>query len=94
MPTLFSQPPRGDCRNVQQDWDAVAVDRFERLKKLHGFDDRTTLELMRLADAHRQHEYRVSDLDAKDEQLAGFGELLAELIEVIRSLTPEDSDGR
>ena len=76
MGTLFNQSPRMEYFNH------YAVGFLERVKDLateHNLTIEETCRILELA-------MKIDDYDRKDEKLAGFGELLKQLIEEISML--------
>lgn len=96
MGTLLNQKPRYEARNIfSADWiDRVMCD----LERLTGSKPKLStdqaLRVLELAQERERFTYWANDLDVKDEQLAGFGELLQELIEAVRELSSEDRHDR
>jgi hypothetical protein len=84
MGTLANQRPRSEARNIQYATGKYVgeyvMDRVDYLINNHEL----TVEqaLLVIAEERKQldSEYWRNDLDVKDEQLAGFGELLQSLI--------------
>jgi hypothetical protein len=82
MGTLFNQKPRYEN-------ESYAVNRIDSIKKIAKKKGLTIEETIMCLDyAMREH-----DMDVKDEQLAGFGELLKELNESIVSLGEQIKEG-
>lgn len=84
MGTLTSQLPRWDNLSRKEDL-ASWIQRVQHACEETGIkpsDD----SILAAALAGRELHFRVSDWDIKDEQLAGFGELLQGLIYAIENL--------
>lgn len=75
MGTLFSQQPR-EYRRVSSDDLSRAIRTMKVVAKEEGLDFSTVLAVAVLLEKRRALDLRVADCDAKDEQLAGFGEIL------------------
>lgn len=71
MGTLFNQEPRmNNCLSHA----STLADKLQWLKETYDVSETTALELVKLS-------VHIHDLDVKDEQLAGFGEILLSLKE-------------
>lgn len=75
MGTLFDQPPRKTHDYDPELW-------LARINRLAGAAGMTVTEVCRaleVAELRRRNDLQASDNDIRDEQQAGFGELLQEL---------------
>lgn len=53
---------------------------IEEMVEIRGITPKFAIEIFKLAQAHRELITHINDLDAKDEQLGGFGKLIREFI--------------
>ncbi len=86
MGTLYNQSPRYEARNIpgrQSDWLLYVMDDIEDLKKKHGLSTGEALEVVKIAHERERLTYWKNDLDVRDEQFGGFGELLSTLVSAI-----------
>jgi len=88
MGTLFNQIPRYQAANIPSDGDAIrgVLATVEDLQKNHALTFERALAVVAEARKERHARFLQNDLDAKDEQLAGFGELLREHNEIFGGL--------
>ncbi|OXB95136.1 MULTISPECIES: hypothetical protein [Bacillus] len=80
MGTLFNQRPRYE----HEEYAIKHIDTIIRISKEKGITIEETIMCLKYSMA-------VNNWDCKDEQLAGFGKLLKELIETVQDLKREDN---
>jgi hypothetical protein len=88
MGTLFSQAPRKYLAVSREDVDFFLSDAGELAKK-HKLTVADVIAARAVLETARASDLAVRNGDAFDEQVAGFGELVQELTEAIRSLKVE-----
>ncbi len=91
MGTLFNQPER-KWYTVTHEQLAIEIERVARLAKAANIAPSEVIELTKVLEYRRRTDLMVHDQDAKDEQLAGFGDILKELITAISELKSGDID--
>lgn len=76
MGTLMNQPPRrrNGCDDFRNEGDYI--DDVKHYAKRSGLSVAEVTEILKLREMERANNLAVADGDIKDEQLAGFGELL------------------
>ena len=85
MGTLFSQKERNYCTVEDSHLDAfIAV--IVKLSKKHGISVAEVIAAKEVLESERKNDLYVRNGDAFDEQMAGFGELLQQLISAIENL--------
>lgn len=92
MGTLFNQEPRSrHCTfgwKEESGFDEVYNSIKEKQKK-YGLSFDQALEVAKLSEEIRRADCGLDDLDAKDEQIAGIGEIFQDLVNVIRHAVEE-----
>lgn len=84
MGTLFNQAPRYDAANIiRRDWIDETLHDIKRIAIQNDISFQDAIEVMKIAAERERFTYWKNDLDIRDEQLGGFGELLSDLIETI-----------
>lgn len=81
MGTLFEQPSRVTLT------DEYCTDEMITVLKTYqdaGYSKDQSIEIMKVHEMRKSNWINLNDGDIKDEQLMGFGELLKELIKVLR----------
>lgn len=79
MGTLIDQPERCEAGNIVEWYDYLhnAMDkRIPEIRERLNCSTGEAIDLLRLSVEQEWHSYRVNDLNVKDEQLAGLGDLL------------------
>ena len=82
MGTLMNQNPR-TLHNVTINDVAYKLKELQAIAAQNKVDLPIVIEIWKIAVMDRQHSLAVQDGDIKDEQLAGLGDLLKQLIETI-----------
>lgn len=86
MGTLFEQQPRDYMKVCKED----LYNKIEMYEEILSYNEDLTIDQLiridELLEQRRATDLRVRDYDAKDEQLAGFGDLLLSLISSINDL--------
>ncbi len=82
MGTLFNQSPRKYWEVTKESVDSLLEDAVELAKK-HKVKISDVFEAYKVCEEQRKHNLYVSNGDALDEQLAGFGDLIQNLITTI-----------
>lgn len=80
MGTLFEQRPRDFKTQDADQW----IDYVKDLAKKNKMPIGEVIEILKVAEMYRQNTVYVANGDIHDEQMAGFGELLRELIGLIK----------
>lgn len=88
MGTLFSQRER-DSRRVSPTDVQAYLENAVHTAKQTGVNVSEYIEAARLLEQERRNSLYVADGDAHDEQMAGLGELLRELIDAVKDLKSE-----
>jgi len=91
MGTLFQQPIRNRHR-VEHEEFIYVIEYYQRVSKQTGVSLEQVIQIAQLETANRAIEVQVSDNDIKDEQLAGFGELIQHLASAIEDHTFKMTD--
>jgi hypothetical protein len=89
MGTLFNQSIR-QAHSISQIELERRVDVYESIIKKRDITMSELIELNKALEMERANDLRVNDGDAKDEQLAGFGELMQEFIFIFRQAFGKD----
>ena len=79
MATLFSQPPRNDYE-VSFKEVKVFIEQVLEIGKETEVQPEFVLRVFELCELKRTNNLKAWDGDAKDEQLAGFGEILRDFL--------------
>lgn len=82
MGTLFCQQPR-NYRLVSVEQITTVIRDFQEVAKRCKVSVEVVVDIAQLLEKRRELDLTTADRDAKDEQLAGFGELALSLIDAV-----------
>lgn len=82
MGTLFKQPPRDDHHVFPEAW----LDRVLALSMKHSMSVENVISTLHVAEMSRRNDLLHANGDAWDEQVAGIGELLVDLLHGVGEL--------
>lgn len=91
MGTLFNQQPRKYHHTQDYDIDIICTE-IMHIKSTYGMSHNEAIDVLRIAENRRTSNIFVANGDIKDEQLAGFGELIKEFNYYFKNMVYDNKD--
>jgi DNA-binding protein len=92
MGTLFNQRPRYESEQLKNIQLKYELEEIKRIMKEMGCSISEAVAILGHVRKEKLYQLHVEDLDIKDEQLAGFGNLTQEVINTLDSLKDQLGD--